>query len=122
MTGLLQYPDYPFTPKTFDRGDGIRLNYLDEGDADAEPVLMIHGLWGDASAFQTMESDLASANFETALLKRVDYSATNDERFLTNVSRVQTGIEGLIQEAVLNHFTAFRLQQIADIGSGQLIG
>jgi pimeloyl-ACP methyl ester carboxylesterase len=39
----LQYPDYPFTPKTFDRGDGIRLNYLDEGDADAEPVLMIHG-------------------------------------------------------------------------------
>ena len=43
MTGLLQYPDYPFTPKTFDRGDGIRLNYLDEGDADAEPVLMIHG-------------------------------------------------------------------------------
>ena len=43
MTGLLQYPDYPFTPKTFDRGDGIQLNYLDEGDADAEPVLMIHG-------------------------------------------------------------------------------
>jgi cis-3-alkyl-4-acyloxetan-2-one decarboxylase len=43
VTGLLQYPDYPFTPKTFDRGDGIQLNYLDEGDADAEPVLMIHG-------------------------------------------------------------------------------
>jgi haloalkane dehalogenase len=43
VTGLLQYPDYPFTPKTFDRGDGIQLNYLDEGDSDAEPVLMIHG-------------------------------------------------------------------------------
>ena len=43
MTGLLQYPDYPFTPKTFDRGDGIRLNYVDEGPRGAEPVVMVHG-------------------------------------------------------------------------------
>jgi haloalkane dehalogenase len=38
-----QYPDYPFAPKTFDRGNGILLNYVDEGPLGAEPVLMVHG-------------------------------------------------------------------------------
>lgn len=36
-------PDYPFAPKSFDRGGGIRLNYVDEGPRDAEPVVMVHG-------------------------------------------------------------------------------
>jgi cis-3-alkyl-4-acyloxetan-2-one decarboxylase len=43
VTGPLQYPDYPFTPKKFDRGNGISLNYVDEGPRAAEPVLMVHG-------------------------------------------------------------------------------
>ena len=43
MTDLAFYPDYPFSPKRFDRGNGISLSYLDEGPADAEPVLMLHG-------------------------------------------------------------------------------
>lgn len=38
-----QLPDYPFAPKTFDRGNGILLNYVDEGPRDAEPVVMVHG-------------------------------------------------------------------------------
>jgi len=37
------YPDYPFLPKRFDRGGGIGLSYLDEGPADAPPVVMLHG-------------------------------------------------------------------------------
>ena len=43
MTDLAFYPDYPFSPKRFDRGNGIHLSYLDAGPADAEPVVMIHG-------------------------------------------------------------------------------
>ena len=43
MSEQAQYPDYPFAPKKFDRGNGIRLNYVDEGPQDAEPVLMVHG-------------------------------------------------------------------------------
>lgn len=43
MAELPLYPDYPFLPKRFDRGNGIELSYLDEGAADAEPVLMLHG-------------------------------------------------------------------------------
>jgi len=43
VTDLAFYPDYPYSPKRFDRGNGIHLNYLDTGPVDAEPVLMIHG-------------------------------------------------------------------------------
>ena len=43
MSEQAQYPDYPFAPKKFDRGNGIWLNYVDEGPQDAEPVVMVHG-------------------------------------------------------------------------------
>jgi cis-3-alkyl-4-acyloxetan-2-one decarboxylase len=43
VSELASYPDYPFTPKRFDRGNGIGLSYLDEGPAEADPVLMLHG-------------------------------------------------------------------------------
>lgn len=43
MSEQAPYPDYPFAPNKFDRGNGIWLNYLDEGPRDAEPVLMVHG-------------------------------------------------------------------------------
>ena len=43
MIELTSYPDYPFTPKKFDRGSGIQLNYIDEGPVDAAPVVMVHG-------------------------------------------------------------------------------
>lgn len=32
---------YPFTSRWFDRGDGIRMHYVDEGQGD--PVVMVHG-------------------------------------------------------------------------------
>jgi pimeloyl-ACP methyl ester carboxylesterase len=34
-------PDYPFVPRRFDRGDGLHMSYLDEGQGD--PVVMVHG-------------------------------------------------------------------------------
>lgn len=43
MAELPIYPDYPFLPKRFDRGNGIELSYLDEGPATADPVVMLHG-------------------------------------------------------------------------------
>src|SRR6185437_4867691 len=35
-------PDYPFAPHYIDV-DGVRIHYLDEGPADAAPVLLMHG-------------------------------------------------------------------------------
>ena len=34
---------YPFKSHWFDRGNGLRLHFLVEGDANAPPVLMVHG-------------------------------------------------------------------------------
>lgn len=35
-------PDYPFAPHYIDL-DGLRMHYVDEGPADAPPVLLLHG-------------------------------------------------------------------------------
>ena len=35
-------PDYPFAPH-YAEVDGVRIHYLDEGSADAAPVLLMHG-------------------------------------------------------------------------------
>ena len=34
---------YPFASHWHDRGDGIRMHYLDEGPKGADPVVMVHG-------------------------------------------------------------------------------
>ncbi|MCK5865301.1 MAG: haloalkane dehalogenase, partial [Marinobacter adhaerens] len=34
--------DYPFEPH-YVQVDGLRMHYVDEGPADASPVLMMHG-------------------------------------------------------------------------------
>jgi haloalkane dehalogenase len=36
-------PDWPYTPNYLDIADGLRVHYVDEGAADALPVLMLHG-------------------------------------------------------------------------------
>lgn len=36
-------PDFPFAPRYHTLQSGLRLHYLDEGPADARPVLMLHG-------------------------------------------------------------------------------
>jgi haloalkane dehalogenase len=36
-------PDFPFEPHYVELGDGIRVHHLDEGPADAAPVLLLHG-------------------------------------------------------------------------------
>jgi haloalkane dehalogenase len=36
-------PDFPFEPHYVDVADGIRVHHLDEGPADAAPVLLLHG-------------------------------------------------------------------------------
>jgi pimeloyl-ACP methyl ester carboxylesterase len=43
VLALGPFPDYPFTPRTFVRADGLAQSYLDEGPRDAPVVLMLHG-------------------------------------------------------------------------------
>jgi haloalkane dehalogenase len=39
----MRFPDYPFTPRTFEARSGITMSYLDEGPRDGEVVVMLHG-------------------------------------------------------------------------------
>ena len=36
-------PGYPFAPRYADLADGLRMHYIDEGPADGEVVLLLHG-------------------------------------------------------------------------------
>ncbi len=36
-------PDYPFAPTWTDLSNGLRMHHVDEGSAEADPVLMLHG-------------------------------------------------------------------------------
>jgi haloalkane dehalogenase len=36
-------PDYPFDPHWTELADGLRMQHVDEGPPDADPVLMLHG-------------------------------------------------------------------------------
>ena len=36
-------PDWPYAPRYAEIADGLRIHYVDEGAADAQPVLMLHG-------------------------------------------------------------------------------
>ena len=35
--------DWPFAPRYTEIAGGLRVHYVDEGAADAQPVLMLHG-------------------------------------------------------------------------------
>ncbi len=43
MSAAVSHDIYPFEGRTFDRGGGVRMHYLDEGPRDAEPIVMLHG-------------------------------------------------------------------------------
>jgi haloalkane dehalogenase len=40
---VIDYPDYPFTPRRFEVRPGIAMSFLDEGPRDGEVVVMLHG-------------------------------------------------------------------------------
>ena len=62
------------------------------------PVVMIHGLWSDASAFAGMEQELTASQYEAFQLYRLDYRGTNDSSFMVNYARVADGIDAVIQQ------------------------
>lgn len=40
---MTRFPDYPFTPRTFEVRPGIAMSWLDEGPRDGDVVVMLHG-------------------------------------------------------------------------------
>ena len=54
-------PDFPFAPHYVELRDGIRVHHLDEGPADAAPVLLLHGEPSWSYLYRTMIPVLVAA-------------------------------------------------------------
>jgi haloalkane dehalogenase len=54
-------PDFPFAPNYVEIGDGLRVHYLDEGPADGEVVLLMHGEPSWCFLYRTMIPVLVDA-------------------------------------------------------------
>ena len=56
-------PGYPFAPHYADVGDGLRMHYVDEGPADADPVLLLHGEPSWSFLYRKMIPVIAAAGY-----------------------------------------------------------
>ncbi len=54
-------PGFPFAPHYVDIADGLRVHFLDEGPADAAPVLLLHGEPSWSYLYRTMVPVLVAA-------------------------------------------------------------
>jgi len=79
-------------------GAGERLVDILEVHVYRPPVLMIHGLWSDASAFAGMEQALAGSNYEPFQLFRLDYGRSNDSSFASNLPIIPGAIRTAIED------------------------
>lgn len=71
------------------------------------PVLMVHGLWSDRGSFATMESELLKNELYTPeLLRRADYSATNNHFFSANRNVVPRNITDMLSGLRGNNIAA----------------
>jgi pimeloyl-ACP methyl ester carboxylesterase len=71
------------------------------------PVLMVHGLWSDRGSFAMMESELLKNELYTPeLLRRADYSATNNRFFAANHNVVPRNITDLLSGLRGNNIAA----------------
>ena len=52
-------PGFPFTPRRAELGDGLGIHYVDEGPADAEVVLLLHGQPTWSYLYRTVVARLA---------------------------------------------------------------
>ena len=69
-------PDYPFAPHYVDV-DGVRMHYLDEGPADAEVVLLLHGEPSWSYLYRTMIPVLTGAGFRAVAIDLVGFGRSD---------------------------------------------
>lgn len=56
-------PDYPFAPHYAALKDGLRLHYVDEGQCDGRPILMMHGEPSWSFLYRHMIAPVSDAGF-----------------------------------------------------------
>jgi haloalkane dehalogenase len=98
-------PDYPFAPHYLDVPDGeggtLRVHYVDEGPADAEPVLLLHGEPSWSYLYRKMVPTIAGAGLRAVApdlpgFGRSDKpSKRSDYTYQRHVDWMRSVVEGL---------------------------
>ena len=101
-------PDFPFAPHYVDI-DNLRMHYVDEGPADAEPVLLLHGEPSWSYLYRHMIPPLADAGFRVIAPDLIGFGKSDkptnkdDYTYAAHVSWMQQ----FVNELDLNNITLF---------------
>ena len=94
-------PDWPYPPVHAEIAGGLRIHYVDEGAADAQPVLMLHGepTWG--YLYRKMIGPLVAAGFRAVVPDLIGFGrsdkplAASDYSYAAQVAWMRAWIEAL---------------------------
>jgi haloalkane dehalogenase len=70
-------PGYPFEPHYVEIADGLRVHLLDEGPADAAPVLLLHGEPSWSYLYRTMVPVLVAAGHRVVVPDLVGFGRSD---------------------------------------------
>lgn len=79
-------PDFPFRPHYHDVGPGIRVHYLDEGQRDGRPVLLMHGEPSWCYLYRRVIPPLAAAGFRVIAPDLVGFGRSDKPADLADYS------------------------------------
>jgi haloalkane dehalogenase len=89
---------YPFEPHYVEAGDGLRMHYVDEGPADADPVLLLHGEPSWSYLYRTMIPVLVQAGHRCVAPDLIGFgrsdkpAARTDYTYQRHVDWLRTGM------------------------------
>ena len=101
-------PDYDFEPK-YVEVDGMRMHYVDEGPADAEPVLLLHGEPSWSYLYRKMIPPLAAAGLRVIAPDLIGFGKSDkptrksDYNYATHVA----WMKGFVEQLELRNITLF---------------
>ncbi len=89
-------PGFPFTPRYATLADGLRMHYVDEGPADAEGVLLLHGQPTWSYLYRTVVARLAEQGLRAVAPDLIGFGRS-DKPFDRTAYSVQAHIDWLAQ-------------------------
>jgi len=89
-------PDYPFAPHYLNLTESLRLHYLDEGPADADPVIMLHGEPSWSYLYRHMIQPVANAGHRVLVPDLIGFGKS-DKPALPEQYSYQSHVDWLTQ-------------------------
>jgi pimeloyl-ACP methyl ester carboxylesterase len=84
------------------------------------PILMVHGLWGNASGFQEMENHLLNVGYNTSITRKLNYCNHAGNSFAQNNWVIPYGITNLLNSNRQNDYSVGKVDIVAHSMGGIL--